>query len=158
MSSISLVTIKCYCLISLGDGKSHTMNHVFFDGLEVFKTSSEQSSCTMGVYVSYEPSFNNHPVICIDTEGLLGVGQNENKQQRMLMKVLAISDVIIYRSRSERLNSEMYKFLASASKTFVKHFNPILQPTSASSPRTNLGPDIIIFHETRNTRPLESST
>lgn len=30
-----------------GDGKSHTMNNVFFDGEEIFKMSNEQNSCTM---------------------------------------------------------------------------------------------------------------
>lgn len=136
-----------------GDGKSHTMNSVFFDGDEVFKMSAEQNSCTMGVNCYYQKFFYNHEILCIDTEGLQGVTQNENQQHRMLMKVLAISDIIIYRTRAERLSIAMYKFLATASKTYLKHFSPMLH---AASSATAKGPDVIIFHETHNTRPLTS--
>lgn len=52
-----------------GEGKSYTMNHVFFNGEEIFKTSPSQMSCTMGVWAKYDPNLN---VICLDTEGLLG--------------------------------------------------------------------------------------
>ena len=138
-----------------GDGKSHTMNNVFFEGEEVFKTSNSQNSCTMGVSINYQQFFYNHEILCIDTEGLQGVTQNENQQHRMLMKVLAISDIIIYRTRAERLSIEMYKFLATASKTYLKHFSPMLH--SDSSTATAKGPDVIIFHETHNTRPLTNS-
>ena len=137
-----------------GDGKSHTMNNVFFNGEEVFKMSSEQNSCTMGVNCYYQKFFYNHEILCIDTEGLQGVTQNENQQHRMLMKVLAISDIIIYRTRAERLNLDMYKFLATASMTYLKHFSPMLHSTSSTNAK---GPDVIIFHETHNTRPLTSS-
>lgn len=138
-----------------GDGKSHTMNNVFFDGEEIFKMSPEQSSCTMGVNCYYKKFFYNHEILCIDTEGLQGVTQNENQQHRMLMKVLAISDIIIYRTRAERLNIDMYKFLATASKTYLKHFSPMLHAESTAA--SAKGPDVIIFHETHNTRPLTSS-
>mgnify|MGYP002655284242 CR=1 FL=1 len=138
-----------------GDGKSHTMNNVFFNGEEIFKMSPEQNSCTMGVNCYYQKFFYNHEVLCIDTEGLQGVTQNENQQHRMLMKVLAISDIIIYRTRAERLSLEMYKFLSTASKTYLKHFSPMLH--GATSTATAKGPDVIIFHETHNTRPLTSS-
>lgn len=138
-----------------GDGKSHTMNNVFFDGEEVFKMSPEQNSCTMGVNCYYQKFFYKHEVLCIDTEGLQGVTLNENQQHRMLMKVLAISDIIIYRTRAERLNIDMYKFLATASKTYLKHFSPMLHGVTHSA--TAKGPDVIIFHETDNTRPLTSS-
>lgn len=52
-----------------GDGKSHTLNQTFFKGQECFRTSSEQSSCTLGVWAAYDPVLK---VICLDTEGLLG--------------------------------------------------------------------------------------
>lgn len=52
-----------------GDGKSHTLNQTFFKGEEVFKTSNDQSSCTLGVWVAFDPVLK---VICLDTEGLLG--------------------------------------------------------------------------------------
>jgi zinc finger FYVE domain-containing protein 1 len=151
-----------------GDGKSHTLNHVFFKGEEIFKTSSEQvrfshsfldyhlifqnsqNSCTLGVSCSFQPS---NSVLCLDTEGFNGP-QNENKRMRMLLKVLAVSDIIIYRTRAERIHSEMFNFLATANKVWWKHFSPILNPSTSSK---TLGPDVVIFHETRNTKPLESS-
>lgn len=139
-----------------GDGKSATMNEVFFNGEEVFKMSNEQVSCTMGIDCYYQKFFYNHPIFCIDTEGLSAVTQNENQQHRMLMKVLAMSDIIIYRTRSERLSVEMYKFLATASLTYQKHFSPILHAADSST-STAKGPHVIIFHETHNTRPLTNS-
>ena len=39
-----------------GDGKSHTLNHTFFYGREVFKTSPTQESCTVGVWAAYDPT------------------------------------------------------------------------------------------------------
>ncbi|XP_024945792.1 zinc finger FYVE domain-containing protein 1 isoform X2 [Cephus cinctus] len=51
-----------------GDGKSHTLNQTFFGGHEVFRTSNEQNSCTLGVWAAFDPTLN---VICLDTEGLL---------------------------------------------------------------------------------------
>ncbi|XP_063697419.1 zinc finger FYVE domain-containing protein 1-like [Culicoides brevitarsis] len=137
-----------------GDGKSHTMNHTFFGGEEVFRTSSEQRSCTLGVWAAYQPSLNT---LCLDTEGLLGVTPNENQRTRMLLKVLAISDIIIYRTRSERLHSDMFTFLGTASKAFVKHFAQALQSLGLPEPPQALGPAVVIFHETRNTKILESS-
>lgn len=39
-----------------GDGKSHTLNHTFFYGQEVFKTSPTQESCTAGVWAACDPT------------------------------------------------------------------------------------------------------
>lgn len=140
------------------------MNNVFFDGYEIFKMSSEQKSCTLGVWLAYQPYFyNSSPILCIDTEGLQATAQNENQQYRMLMKVLAVSDIIIYRTRSERLNSEMYKFLATASKIYQKHLSPLLNEHdhatsfTASSSSSTTGPSAIIFHEVHNTWPLSNT-
>ena len=55
-----------------GDGKSHTLNQTFFDGEEIFPTSNEQNSCTLGVWAAFDTKLN---VICLDTEGLLGKSQ-----------------------------------------------------------------------------------
>jgi zinc finger FYVE domain-containing protein 1 len=52
-----------------GDGKSHTLNHAIFGGREVFRTSDQQDSCTMGVWLAYSSELD---LWCIDTEGLLG--------------------------------------------------------------------------------------
>lgn len=121
--------------------------------------SSEQKSCTRGVWLAYQPYFYNiNPVLCIDTEGLQATAQNENQQYRMLMKVLAVSDIIIYRTRSERLNSDMYKFLATASKIYQKHLSPLLLHESDHATNFTAGPSAIIFHEVHNTRPLSNNT
>ena len=89
-----------------GDGKSHTLNHTFFNSEEVFATSSSQLSCTVGVWAAYDNV--NHAII-LDTEGLLGVSAsgNQNQRTRLLLKVLAISDIIIYRTRAERLHTDL---------------------------------------------------
>lgn len=137
-----------------GDGKSHTMNHTFFCGEEVFKTSSEQNSCTIGVYAAMQ---NQLGVLCLDTEGLLGTTAKSNRRMRMLLKILAISDIVIYRTRSERLHSDMFDFLGTASKAFCSHFAQALQSLAIPGTAQALGPAVIVFHETRHTKPLDSS-
>lgn len=77
-----------------GEGKSHTLNHTFFAGAPVFNTSNQQESCTTGVWASFDPDLQ---VLILDTEGMLGRVDNENIRTRMLLKVLAISDLVIYR-------------------------------------------------------------
>lgn len=137
-----------------GDGKSHTMNQTFFGGEEIFRTSSEQDSCTLGVWAALQSQLG---VLCLDTEGLLGDTPNESQRMRMLLKVLAISDVIVYRTRSERLHSDMFSFLGTASKAFHRHFSTALQSLGLPGPAQSLGPAVIIFHETRNTKTVEGS-
>ncbi|XP_011504970.1 PREDICTED: zinc finger FYVE domain-containing protein 1-like [Ceratosolen solmsi marchali] len=141
-----------------GDGKSHTLNQTFFNGLEVFRTSNEQNSCTLGVWVAFDPILN---VICVDTEGLVGTTTHENARTRLLLKVLAISDVVVYGTRSERLHRDMFTFLGSASETYSYYFQAALQAIGQRegilSSVNALGPSVIIFHETRHTRPLTNS-
>jgi zinc finger FYVE domain-containing protein 1 len=36
---------------------------------------------------------------------------NEDKRVRLLLKVLAISDVIIYKTRAERLHNDLFNFI-----------------------------------------------
>jgi len=67
-----------------GDGKSHTLNHVFFNGQRVFETSSGPTSATIGVWAAYD---SKQKVICLDTEGMLGCSTGENQRTRMLLKV-----------------------------------------------------------------------
>ena len=66
----------------------------FFAGAPVFNTSSLQESCTTGAWASYDPDLQ---VVLIDTEGMLGAADNENVRTRLLLKVLAVSDIVIYR-------------------------------------------------------------
>nr|CAH7745543.1 unnamed protein product [Callosobruchus chinensis] len=155
-----------------GEGKSYTMNHLFFEGEEVFRTSSSQTSCTLGVWAKYNPYLK---VICLDTEGLLGcpvkpidaenavlgISKKENQRTRMLLKVLAVSDVIIYRTRAERLQRDMYSFLGGASKAYKEHFATALKKAIGENATTGggagIGPGVIVFHETRHTQTLHES-
>lgn len=139
-----------------GDGKSFTLNHTFFGGKEIFKTSSHQSSCTVGVWAAFDPK---EKVIVIDTEGLLGITSNQNQRMRLLLKILGISDIIIYRTRAERLHNDMYQFLCESSSAYTKHFSEELE---SAAKRCNKGvgdltPAVIIFQETVNTNVLGNS-
>ncbi|RZC41060.1 FYVE domain containing protein [Asbolus verrucosus] len=60
-----------------GEGKSYTLNHTFFNGKEIFKTSPYQNSCTIGVWAKYDPTLR---MICIDTEGFLGGASKAYKE------------------------------------------------------------------------------
>lgn len=135
-----------------GDGKSHTLNNLFFDGDEVFRTSAMQETCTMGIWAAFE---KKEKVLCLDTEGLLGMSTNENQRMRMLLKCMAISDVLIYRTQGERLHNDIFDFLAVASESFSKHFSSALQSIGLSP--NAVGPAVIIFHETKNVNVYESS-
>ena len=138
-----------------GDGKSHTLNHVFFHGQEVFRTSAHQHSCTVGVWAAYSPL---RKALIIDTEGLLGTFNNENQRTRLLLKVLAVSDVVVYRTRAERLHNDMFVFLADASNAYLKHFSPelrsALERNSLELPLSSLGPCVVVFQETQHTQLL----
>ncbi|XP_050421962.1 zinc finger FYVE domain-containing protein 1-like isoform X2 [Adelges cooleyi] len=142
-----------------GDGKSHTLNQCFFRGAEVFRTSSEQKACTVGVWVAFDPTLNT---LCLDTEGFSGSALHNKQRTRLLLKVLAISDIVIYRVKGERLQDDMFNFLGSASKAYIKHFKKALNAVNYRSvdpfkcTDSMLGPSLIIFHETRNTEPLIS--
>uniref|UniRef100_A0A3B3BD17 Zinc finger, FYVE domain containing 1 n=1 Tax=Oryzias melastigma TaxID=30732 RepID=A0A3B3BD17_ORYME len=139
-----------------GEGKSHTLNHTFFLGREVFKTLPTQESCTIGVWAALDPL---HRVVVIDTEGLLGAA-NQGQQTRLLLKVLAISDVIIYRTHNDRLHDDLFRFLGDASDAYLKHFTKELKATSnrcgLDVPLSTLGPAVIVFHETVHTKLLGS--
>ncbi|KAJ8305041.1 hypothetical protein KUTeg_017409 [Tegillarca granosa] len=116
-----------------GDGKSYTLNYTFFGGKEVFQTSAQQISCTVGVWAAYDP--NTHTIV-IDTEGLLGISSNQNQRTRLLLKVLAVSDVVIYRTRAERLHTDMFQFLCDASAAYTKHFAMELTSVAKRSKKT----------------------
>ncbi|EFN75234.1 Zinc finger FYVE domain-containing protein 1 [Harpegnathos saltator] len=138
------------------------MNKTFFMGKEIFKTSNEQDCCTLGVWAAFDPELN---VICLDTEGLQGVTNYENERMRLLLKVLAVSDIVIYRIQSERLNRDLFTFLGTASHAYCHHFKAALQAVGQEEDTINLtsfltsrlGPSIIVLHETRHTIPLTNS-
>ena len=78
----------------------------------------------MGVWAAHSPLYC---AVFIDTEGLLGASSNENQRTRLLLKVLAVSDVVIYRSRAERLHNDLFSFLGDASEAYWKYFTPELK-------------------------------
>ncbi|XP_007234581.2 zinc finger FYVE domain-containing protein 1 [Astyanax mexicanus] len=138
-----------------GDGKSHTLNHVLFDGEEVFATSPSPNSCTIGVWAAYDQRLG---LVVLDTEGLLGASTQQNQRMRMLLKVLAVSDIAVYRTRAERLHNDLFQFLGSASAAYLKHFTPQLRALSnrcgLDVPISNLGPAVVVFQETSRTQLL----
>ncbi|MPC33322.1 Zinc finger FYVE domain-containing protein 1 [Portunus trituberculatus] len=135
-----------------GEGKSYTLNEIFFNGAEVFKTSANQSSCTLGVWGAYDPFTK---ALVLDTEGMLGISNSSKQRKRLLLKVLAISDIIIYRTRAERLNTDMYKFLAEASRAYTKYFRGDLEAVARKAECDCIfGPPVYIFHDTRHTNVL----
>ena len=121
----------------------------------MFRTSSRQASCTVGVWAAYCPQYQ---AILLDSEGLLGVSQNENRRTRLLLKVLAISDIVVYRTRAERLHNDLFTFLGDASDAYWKFFSPELRAASErcqmNTPLSSLGPSVVIFHETQHTELL----
>lgn len=68
--------------------------------------------------------------------------------------------MVIYRVKGERLQDDMFNFLGSASKSYIKHFQKALSTVcngsidSTKSSDSVQGPTLCIFHETRNTEPL----
>ncbi|XP_059908211.1 zinc finger FYVE domain-containing protein 1-like [Gadus macrocephalus] len=140
-----------------GEGKSHTLNHTFFMGKEVFKTSPAQESCTVGVWAAFDPV---RKVVVIDTEGLLGNSSKQGQRTRLLLKVLAISDLIVYRTHADRLHDDLFKFLGDASDAYLKHFTKELKASIARCgldvPLSSIGPAVVIFHETVHTKLLGS--
>ncbi|XP_072546828.1 zinc finger FYVE domain-containing protein 1 [Salminus brasiliensis] len=138
-----------------GDGKSHTLNHVLFKGEEVFATSPSPTSCTIGVWCAYDEHLG---LVVLDTEGLLGASTQQNQRMRLLLKVLAVSDIVVYRTRAERLHNDLFQFLGSASAAYLKHFTPQLRALSnrcgLDVPLSNLGPAVVVFQETCRTQLL----
>ena len=55
---------------------------------------------------------------------------NENHRTRQLLKVLAISDIVIYKTRAERLHTDLFYFMGDASKAYNEHFSVELQKVS----------------------------
>ena len=101
---------------------------------------------------------SEHSTIFIDTEGMLGASRNDRIRTRLLLKVLAVSDVVIYRSRAERLHNDLFEFLGDASDAYWKYLSPELKAASdrfqLSVPLSALGPAVVIFHETQYTLTL----
>lgn len=69
-----------------------------------------------------------------------------------------MSDIVVYRTRAERLHNDMFLFLSSASGAYLKHFTPELRALSSRCgldvPLSSLGPAVIVFQETTHTQLL----
>ena len=78
------------------------------------------------------------------------------------MQVLAISDVIIYKTCAGRLHHDMFTFLSDSSKAFQNHFAKELKNavrrSKASFSANTLAPSAIVFHETQRTNLLGEAT
>ena len=55
------------------------------------------------------------------------------------------------------MTRDVYEFLSNASQAFTLHFTTALQSLDLPDSPCALGPAVIIFHETRNTNPLQGS-
>ncbi|CAF1363747.1 unnamed protein product, partial [Adineta steineri] len=148
--------VKCVSIIgNTGDGKSYTLNQVFFNGEEKFDTSSTSDSCTMGVWSALD---ENHRTLVLDTEGRLGLSQNDNIRNRLLLKILCISDIVIFRTRAAKLPNDMFQFLSDASNAFHKYFRKelenVMKSCNVDGPMSTMGPTLIVFHETNHTEVL----
>lgn len=93
---------------------------------------------------------------------IVGVTNSENDRMRLLLKVLAISDIVVYGIHSERLNRDMFTFFGTASCAYSHHLKAALQAIGQkegnSTSLSKLGPSVIVLHETRHTKPLINST
>ncbi|CAF3018527.1 unnamed protein product, partial [Rotaria sp. Silwood2] len=151
------VSVKCVSIIgNTGDGKSYTLNQVFFNGQEIFHTSSTANSCTLGIWTALD---ENHRTLIFDTEGRLGLSENDNKRNRLLVKILCLSDIIIYRTRASKLSNDMFQFLSDVSNAYIKYFQKelenIMKNYQVDESMLTMGPTLIIFHETQYTDILK---
>jgi len=75
------------------------------------------------------------------------------------VQVLAVSDVIVYRTRADRLHNDLFHFLGNASVAFRRHFSAELKSAARRFQSDNIDvsslcPAVIVFHETQHTDPL----
>ena len=109
----------------------------------------------MGVWSALD---ENQRTLVLDTEGRLGLSQNDNIRNRLLLKILCISDIIIFRTKAPKLPNDMFQFLSDASNAFLKYFRKelenVMKNCKADGPMSTMGPTLIVFHETQHTEVL----
>ncbi|BFZ06936.1 hypothetical protein BsWGS_09976 [Bradybaena similaris] len=134
------------------DRKFHILNNTFFRGLDVFKTSTS----TTGVCCSTDKL---HKLIVLDTKGLLDSASHEIGNNQLLLKVLAVSDVVICHTRDEHLPGDIGLCLNDISKAYLQHFKQELQTASkqCSISESALGPSLVLFQEATNTDVLDKT-
>lgn len=110
----------------------------------------------MGIWSALDES---RRTLILDTEGRLGLSANDNVRNRLLLKILCISDVVIYRTRASKLPNDMFQFLSDASNAFHKFFRKelenVMKSCQTDGPISTMGPTLIIFHETQHTGILK---
>ena len=87
---------------------------------------------------------------------MLAATNNENIRIRLLLKILAICDVVLFCTKAERLHNDLFAFLDKASAAYLDFFAHELRTAAEdiNMKIANLGPSVVIFHETYNTEPL----
>ena len=105
----------------------------------------------MGVCSALDPTGRT---LIFDTEGRLGLTTNDHIRNRLLLKILSISDVIIYRTRASKLPNDMFQFLSDASNIFSKYAREEIEHVTKERRK---GPALIVFHETQHTGILHGN-
>ncbi|THD19369.1 Zinc finger FYVE domain containing protein 1 [Fasciola hepatica] len=67
--------------------------------------------------------------------------------RRLLLKVFAVADIVIYLTKAARLYSDMFSILADASDAFAHHFRPDLE---ALAQRTGLPWSAALLNDVSN--------
>lgn len=74
---------------------------------------------------------------------------------------MAISDVVIYRTRADRLHNDMFRFLSESSRAYVNYFAQELEEAAQrghiEASMSSLLPACVVFHETQHTDTLDES-
>eukprot|EP00388_Colpodella_angusta_P010876 GDKJ01028133.1.p1 GENE.GDKJ01028133.1~~GDKJ01028133.1.p1 ORF type:complete len:499 (-),score=74.44 GDKJ01028133.1:64-1560(-) len=140
-----------------GAGKSRLLNKIFFPDSrsDVFPETSRPQGGPPGVYAAVwkDPQNVHDTALVLDTEGIMGVlntVENFSLKSRLLLKILAISDVVIFRKWGERLTSDVFQFIDESSDVFRDFFREeIVQlSTTLDLPAQSFGASVIISHET----------
>ncbi|PHJ25118.1 zinc finger fyve domain-containing protein 1-like [Cystoisospora suis] len=118
---------------------------------------------TKDVWVAWwraEPYSGCDDAIIMDTEGLLGVCEDEASRLRMLMVVLAVADICIVCKSSERLTVDLFQFLNAASNIYLQHLRPSLREALElqAVPAHPNGPACLIYHQLLYDKPLMTRT
>ena len=74
------------------------------------------------MWAAYQPLMR---AMVLDTEGIMGNGADPDEifRKRMLLKVLAVADVVVLCTKAERIPNDLLLFLGDASKTYNEHFS-----------------------------------
>lgn len=139
---------------STRDWHSQALNHILFRDQEIIKTSISHSATTAGISCSLS---KDHRVLALDAGGLQCSLASENHLTCHLLKVLAVSDIVIYCMKAEHQHKDLPGFLTNATKDYLKHFRQELQFASQQYgvSLSDLCPTFIVLHETLRPETFE---